>query len=600
MDASTTRRRRRGIAAWVVAVVVAVAVAGVIVVVTHMRRDDSAHANNDRFHPSAWQSVMDGATDTGETTVNMARQAFSLTFVRLPGVEVPSGSHDDIQSGSAALRMMIAHWAELTHSEQSAVLSYLPSDDPTGTDSGDAIVTTSDGAAEQSDEPKMRPVGFVSVAAARVGSSRRKFVDGSGPDATTKQLIEARVAALRDLLDARSGGVLTGTVDLSFNTREVEPGSAAYTLPHSAGQLVTHPTPSTASLSGVEGTYAGCFVALNPRGWSATGSDLDFILAHELYHCYEGMFIGNMDVFYDSVTAPPWVIEGGANWAAAQVVPTSTYPASAWHEYLLIPSTPLFEQSYEAIGFWNHLGEVSAIDTWGALRRALGKPSLDALAQTDGNSDAFLDSWASSLFREPLFGPSWRTDGPTMAPVRPAPEEVTIDSGSQVSRRALPRAKALLHATIATDVLVIVSVGHVNLHNPTHDEANFGQVVYCAREEGCECPPGSANTSPALSALGERGISFGITATDKPAAVALGGFSLDDWCRKSNPPISKRPPSSSAGETNSGNGGDNSLCQEIVDRLGVAGLLNNPTMSPADIQACVAEILGNAGFGGGN
>ena len=49
------------------------------------------------------------------------------------------------------------------------------------------------------------------------------------------------------------------------------------------------------------------------------------------------------------------------------------------------------------------------------------------------------------------------------------------------------------------------------MHNATHDDANFGQLVYCALEQGCGCPPGSVNTAPIPEPLDGRSLAFGIT-----------------------------------------------------------------------------------------
>ena len=172
-----------------------------------------------RPEETAWQHVMDELPETGETTVEMARQAFSLTFEQLPGVHTPAGTRGDIQSGSAALRMMIAHWAELSDADRGTVLSYLPTADGDSTPTGDTIV---------------KLIGY---------SSRRS--EAGGPDDATKALIERRVAALRTSLGARAGAFLVGEVELSYNTRDIVVGSAAYALPHTAGQVLTNPTPDT-------------------------------------------------------------------------------------------------------------------------------------------------------------------------------------------------------------------------------------------------------------------------------------------------------------------------------------------------------------------
>ena len=90
-----------------------------------------------------------------------------------------------------------------------------------------------------------------------------------------------------------------------------------------------------------------------------------------------------------------------------------------------------------------------------------------------------------------------------------------------------------------------------------------------------------------------------MTGSDRAAAVALGGVSMDEWCKKAHPPISKRPSNSTGSGPGSGGGtneGSGSLCQQIVEREGIDGLLHYPSMSPQDIQDCVAEILANSGL----
>lgn len=46
-----------------------------------------------------------------------------------------------------------AHWTELTNAEQGIVLTYLPCDDPTVTESGDSIVPAAGGAMGQPSAP---------------------------------------------------------------------------------------------------------------------------------------------------------------------------------------------------------------------------------------------------------------------------------------------------------------------------------------------------------------------------------------------------------------------------------------------------------------
>ncbi len=241
MTATKPRRVRRLKVAAVVGAI-ALLVAGVVVA-KRLRAADSADVDPDRTDESAWQKVMSGLSEGGETTVTMARQAFSLAFEQLPGVAVPAGPRDDIRSGSAALRMMVAHWDELTGHEQQTVISYLPSADSANTESGDGVVPSTEGALEDPRTQRAGMVVFASASRTRVTPGGPVRAPRDGPDDATRNTIAARFAELQASLEARSGASLTGAVELSFNTREIVADSAAYTLPHSAGQLVTYPKP---------------------------------------------------------------------------------------------------------------------------------------------------------------------------------------------------------------------------------------------------------------------------------------------------------------------------------------------------------------------
>ena len=198
MVAGRAPRRRRTVAILSTATIVAV---GAVALAVQIRADDPGDADGGTTSWSSWQRVMSGLTETGETTVTMARQAFALTFEPLPDVDVPAGSRDDIRSGTAALRMMITHWDELTAGEQTTVLAYLPTDDPTTTGSGDSIVPVTEGAAGEAGPDGVQMIGFAPPNGTHAGGSRRPGNDGPEPDETTKHMIASRVVALRTLLE---------------------------------------------------------------------------------------------------------------------------------------------------------------------------------------------------------------------------------------------------------------------------------------------------------------------------------------------------------------------------------------------------------------
>ena len=52
---------------------------------------------------------------------------------------------------------------------------------------------------------------------------------------------------------------------------------------------------------------------------------------------------------HHSAAAPAWVIEGGADWAAASILP---FDEPAWRTYLETPGTSLATRSYDAVGLF--------------------------------------------------------------------------------------------------------------------------------------------------------------------------------------------------------------------------------------------------------
>jgi hypothetical protein len=558
--------------------VVAAVVVGLLVAILVTR--SGSDSPDDRR--TAWQRVMDATPESGEATLEMARQAFSLAFEPLPGVAVPAGRSGDVTSGTLALSMVVSHWAELSHEEQAIVLAWLQ---PTQDQS-------------TSVEESAGSSGFASVGL--MASAGAPTAPRAGPDKAKQAAIATTIATYRVLMEGHVGTRMRGEVKVFYNstTRTEGPGTApaAYTLPHSADQIPMTPVGSGfAELTGHAGLYAGCYIWLNPYGWKLESTDLEYVLAHELFHCFQGLLAPDLRSFHDSAG---WVLEGSANWAAAQVVPTSTYPSDFWSEYLFQPTLPLHKQSYEAVGFWNHLDESTALDPWRMVKGTLGRSSPEAFASAGGTEIDLLNSWGSSFFRQSVFGQAWNTSGATMPSIKVSPEVVRVRNGGRFSRSAAHYANAVLYADVKADVVLVVAQGHVNMHNEAESVAQFGQRVYCARTDECPCPPGSANTQPPPPPLGGSQIALGVTGGLKGAAVALAGISLADWCKKSNPPLSRpqaTPPGPPAAP-GAPDGSQATLCREIVERLGMDGLLSHPTMTPKDIESCITQILASGGF----
>src|SRR5262249_42282535 len=106
-----------------------------------------------------------------------------------------------------------------------------------------------------------------------------------------------------------------------------------------------------------------------------------------------------------------WMIEGQAMWVGAELGPgESSVVPSHWRPYLDEPRTPLFQRTYDAIGFYARLAD-AGIDPWTVLdpmlrrSRATSDPrAIFAEAVPAGSQDRFFRSWATGYAREPGLG----------------------------------------------------------------------------------------------------------------------------------------------------------------------------------------------------
>jgi hypothetical protein len=75
------------------------------------------------------------------------------------------------------------------------------------------------------------------------------------------------------------------------------------------------------------------------------------------------------------------------------------------------PRVPLFKRTYDAIGFFAHLAS-SGISPWSRFPAMFAATSNTAAYNVSVSLSAeFLDSEASSFFRDPGLGPEWDTRG---------------------------------------------------------------------------------------------------------------------------------------------------------------------------------------------
>ncbi len=232
-------------------------------------------------------------------------------------------------------------------------------------------------------------------------------------------------------------------------------------------------------------------------------------MAHEMFHCYQFDLLGHMN----NRPLPDWIKEGQAEWAGESVGGPSGAGAGWWNNYLQHPERALGERGYDALGFYQHLAE-EGIDPWGhfdqmitAYEGAGDVPSANTAAfkAAGAQSDPFLDTWASGLFKNSTLGPEWSATGPWAVPNAKAPQEYTL---TQLDVKAF-QADVVLNQywtiTSAADVVELRSTGHVRLHtSPSARETDTSERWLCTKSGGCDCPSGAGAHGPGAGGRGQR------------------------------------------------------------------------------------------------
>ncbi len=449
---------------------------------------------------SAGRSILAGIHADGTVPLLVAQQAFSLAVTPLPGVSIPSGPRDDtLFSATAPIRWLRAHRSELTPAQQRVADPWLDLRPGQTAATSSAIQTGATVAG--------RPAAYSTA-----GRS-----SGFHMEATDQQRYEAAVAHVLPTLASHFG-------PLGFDVPVVLDAGAegtAYAL--------------------ASGGHTSCTLHVFPKGHYATGSDLTFLVAHELTHCFQDRTAVSAQL---NSSGAAWAIEGGADWAGLEVSGPTGLMTGHWHEYLDHPETPLFSRSYDAVGFFAHLAE-SGADPWKVLIPMIN--ATDNPGRYDnavgGNRSTFEDSWSSGMFRgEPIPGKSWNTSGVGMPTSRPTPQQASV--GSDVDAPAW----TLTTADVTTDkeVTSVRAGGSVRVGSGT----KLDRVVppgstldLCTKDGGCACPAGSRGSPPTADARSP--FSIALTGGSAGATARITGTTLEEYCKR--PPPTTAAPAATSG-----------------------------------------------------
>jgi hypothetical protein len=228
------------------------------------------------------------------------------------------------------------------------------------------------------------------------------------------------------------------------------------------------------------------------------------VIAHEVFHIFEARIART---YAADRALPGWLVEGAANWVESDLVSGDESVGRWWKVYLESPTTELFKRVYDAVGFFGHMAS-SGISPWGRFKAMfLAKSSDEAWNDAVGAQTGYLDSEASSFFREAHLGAEWEQTGPNVPgpkEARAKPVEVTVSaSGKPAVLSAKPHADGIYNVSIKTAapsktsppaepaVEVVLKSGNARIaatEGGHVNEAITGQILLCSDPKGCSTP----------------------------------------------------------------------------------------------------------------
>ena len=315
--------------------------------------------------PTPWSQAVESFDPEGTPDVTAALTMFTMALGPIDGFPAPpadSGAFGDV---SIAFRAVAGVWDQLTPEQRNSVMAAA-----TGIDANSTATE----------------LGFRSAPAAK-------------PDQALVDAVNSAAIGLRSKIAARIGD-FTGKLTVIVSERD----DAARDL----GM-------ATPTINGDGSFSGGCTLRNFPTAFSTTAERLVNTIAHEVFHCFQFAALGSLARF---ARAPSWVIEGGAEWAAAMITSPDDTTPGRWTLYFATPKVPLYLRKYDAIAVWSHLAE-SGTDPWSVFRAVWATDGTPAAFLAAGaNTPAFLDAWASGATRVPARGAGWDTTGPGITPIQ--------------------------------------------------------------------------------------------------------------------------------------------------------------------------------------
>lgn len=460
------------------------------------------HSSESFPPPSAYDLILRQIGPDGTVSAQTALAAFSLAIAPLPGAPGPTGPAAPIVSGTAAVRWALAHWADFSAPQRSAVLAALTGADPTN-----------------------KPAAFQPLKRAP-----------ESPDLPCLSADSDRAAPLRPALDsaitqiaAKLGRTLTIPVRLSMNDTQQADGDSGPT------RMYTYPCRNGKPLA--SGRADGCSIHINPLAMTNqyTDRDREIFLIHEAMHCYL------IDKFgYSYLTVPDWLAEGIPIFVQADLGRGDERTRYWWHVYLDLDHTSLFKRAYDALGYYVQLAN-SGVAMWS---------KLDAMVTgflSGGNAGAwkagtpgepFLRAWAPGHARGDRDGADWDIAGYGIPAYWPDMKRFdSLGAGASASASAPVAGVDLIHVVLPGDSVVTVggdqaARGLLGLADGDHPLPDVMGRSLCTKPGGCACPDGGNSAGAGLPVVGAGPGYLGVTGGLVATSVTLTVTSLSEFCAR--------------------------------------------------------------------
>jgi hypothetical protein len=434
---------------------------------------------------TAWERITEQISPTGQMPVSAALQALALVGGPLPGVHVPAGARPALVDGTGATLPILQYLPGLKGRLRAAVLARL------GIDYSGRSARAAD-----LGDPAFHPSSYLTTIANKWAAV---YAQPSRIGVPLAKTIVAGTSA--------NSTPLADTAVFDANGNWVGPGGPI------------------------------CRIRALPSDLSLPAGSIEFIMAHEVFHCFE---------FQLGYPRGGWMIEGMAEWAASEVdpaaQPSAITAARFQRQYLETQSTPLFKRTYDATGYWGHAQETVPGGLWPHIKEVLTAPNpQDAVIAAGGESAPFMDTWGSSIFRLDGVVPAWNIIDPVQISTGQVPARITeIDANQFVIAQALTTNQYAIGASPGKPIVHVTISGYARLDSK-HNYTDLENAAFCqGRASSCQCPPGSPAVAPLrpLSPAAALALSSDLSKTTVGRVRYL---SLDEYCHLSSPPTAGPP-----------------------------------------------------------